>query len=479
MLPTAIMNSPLDLLGVTSLLGGSIAKGAIRYINANTARVATSFLVVPGLYDVSAQMLKRDNGYIAHTLSPGKRENKREMVGLEASNVYRYTGVSSGTTANVRNALCEGWLNRKLSNIEPRDSRMLFLGKRNTAVLKAVVDNSSPGEAIRCSEYEGSLTAISGLLQLATFALFGALIHIQDRVGIIVSAANMVSNFMVSLAATSDVYKTPSSRSASGVPSGNSVVTDSKGEGICAVLGNEDNIQNFLQREVQIDCMTRTKSLLSTVAPVMGFCTSVATILATPVMSRPGQYLFAGQLVIGLLSGIVFSSRDGDKMLERLADKYYGDSMKAVRIDRILYTNRATAVAYAMICTSGQAENIGTLLPSTDEFGNYNKFHALLNDIISSDSMLPVLEKCNSLDEAIYAMSSRFPESAGGLYAAGASFDEFCNRLHSDLADTDKANKSKFRIRLIVDMLEALVEHHAIDVSWKRYTSKGVSIDSC
>lgn len=474
------MSSPLDLLGVTSLLGGDIAKGAIRYINANASRVATSFLVVPGLYDVSAQMLKRDDSYVAHVLSPGKREDKEEMMGLKASNTYRYTGALSGTTAYVCNPLCEGWLNRKLSrNTEARESRMLHLGNRTTPVLRALVGSSSPGEGIRCCEYEKALTAVSGLFQLATFAIFGTMIHIRDRVAIAVSAASMASNFAVSLAATSDVYKTPSSRPASGVERGNSVVTDSTGNSICAVLGSEENIQNFLQRRVQANSRTQAKSLLNTVAPVMGFCASIATILATPVMSRPGQYMFAGQLIIGLLSGIVFSSRDGDRMLERLADKYYGGPEKSVCTDTALYTNRATAVAYAVICTGGKADAIGTLLPSNDAPGNYERFRALLDDVVGNDSVEHMLKECRSLDEAIYKMSSTFPDSAGSLYAAGASSDEFIKRLHSDVADPDKENERKFKVRLIVDVLEALVEHYAINVRWKRYTSAGLSIDDC
>ena len=477
------MSSPLDLLGVTSLLGGEIAKGAIRYINANTTRVATSFLVVPGLYDVSAQMLRRNDDYVAYVLSPGKREDVRGIVGLKASNAYRYTGANSGTTASVGNALCEGWLNRKLLDTRPRPSRMLFSdGERKTSVCKVVLENSSPGEVIKCGEYEKPFTAVSAVFQCAAFAALGAMVYIKDKVGIAVCAANMASNFMVSFAATSDVYRTPSSRPALGVPSGNSIVTDVAGRNICAILGEEGNVQNFLQHEVQVERRTRAKGLLNTVAPVMGFCASIATILATPVMSRPGQYLFAGQLVIGLLSGMVFSSRDGDRMLERLADKYYGETdgqKMAVHTDAVQYTNRATAVAYAVVCTSGRADSIGTLLPSTDGFGNYKKFRALLNDVIGDSNIRHVLAGCNSLDEAINAMSSRFPESAGALYAANASLEEFSRRLHDDVADTNRGNRSKFRIRLIVDVIEALVEHYAIDVPWQRYTSTGLSIDNC
>ena len=58
-------------------------------------------------------------------------------------------------------------------------------------------------------------------------------------------------------------------------------------------------------------------------------------------------------------------------------------------------------------------------------------------------SMQPVLERCNSLDEAINAMSFRFPESAGVLYAADASLEEFSRRLHGDVIGTSRKNRSK------------------------------------
>lgn len=104
-----VMNSPLDLLGITSLLGSEIAKGAIRYMNANTSRCWTSFIVAPGLYDISTLMLNRSDSYIAHVLSPGDRIDKRSLVGLKSSGKYRYIGMHSGTCVSVRNALCEGW----------------------------------------------------------------------------------------------------------------------------------------------------------------------------------------------------------------------------------------------------------------------------------------------------------------------------------------------------------------------------------
>lgn len=441
------MSSPLDLLGVTSLLGGEIAKGAIRYINANPYRCFTSFLVIPGLYDVSSQMLKRSNDFIARILSPGEREDKRVLVGLKASNIYKYIGMNSGTTAYVCNALCEGWLNRKFSRDDATDSRLFVKGQRGTVILKGIIENSNPNQIIMCNKDEQLLVFVSVICQLGSIAAFAYIIYLRNAAGIAITAVNMISSFAIYVTATSDIYRTPSSKLSPGVPAGNSLITDITGNDLCVILGNEEHIQNFIQKEVYVEDMKH--ALWEVFAPIMGIATTIATILLTPLMPTRTQLFLAVELLIGLVSGILFSSRDGNVMLEKIADKYYSNNK--INITTTKYTNRATALAAVIIETKGKAENLATLLPKVDEYGNWEKYIRLLNDIVTAEE-LPSLDKCECLEDAIYSMCKMFPNSAGGLCC--------CEEVTQNI--------NTFKVRLIIDVIEAIVESNNMQVKWKR-----------
>lgn len=413
------MESSLNLLGVTALLGSDVAKGAIRYLNTDSNRCATSLFVVPGLYTVSVQMLKRSDGYLAHVLSPGSREDKRNIVGMKASNVYRYIGMRSGTHAPVQNALCEGWMTRMFKNTQGCRSKLFREGGRPTAVHSVVINKSSPKSVIQCIEKPHM--ALSSLLQLAAVAAAGMMVKTKSIAGISLLASNMLSNLLINLAVTNDEYLTPGSSPAQDVPPGDSIVTNNKNEGICVVRGNETNVQNFMQLEVHVNPGVKYRD---TAVSIFGCITSVATVLLMPVLPQNAKLAFAAQLLIGLLSGAVYSSRDGDAMLERLANKYYFDgSITTDRVNKVMYSNRATAIAAAFFETGGRADNLRSMVPIYDEHGNWELYIRLLEDM-SRYKTLPNVLECGSFSGAVEKMCELYPESAGKLHAKSSFFSK-------------------------------------------------------
>ena len=430
------MTTPLSLLGVTSLLGGDIIKGSIRFINANQKRCVTSFLVVPGLYSLATQMLKRSDSALACALSPGEREDKKKMVGLKGSNKYKYTGMRSGTTASVCNALCEGWLNEEFKKEEMKDSKLYAEGMRSTTILEVSLEKSRPGEIICCGDNEKILMWISLILQFVAFSGIGLMRHFGDAAGMALIVANMISYFAICVTATNDVYKTPHSVPSKDVPEGNSIVTDETNNKIGVVMGCEEDVQNFMQNDVSVE---KKKMLWEAVAPVLGILTSVATILVTPILSKRSQYILAGELIIGLLSGIFFSSRNGDCTLKNIANKYY-----TVKATKTRYTNRAAAVAAAMLRTGGNVNNLGTLVPKNDETDNWKKYAILLDDINKHESFKSEICGKRSLTSAIEYMKEKF-----------SSANSLCDG-------------SQFSRRLVIDVLEAAIDVYGCDVRWTR-----------
>lgn len=440
------MKSSLDLLGVTALLGGEIAKGAIKYINANPKRCLTSFLVIPGMYDVASKMLKRSDSLVSRVLSPGNREDKKLLVGFDDSAKYKYIGTKSGTFSNIKNALCEGWLNMSWISDQTAvvNSYLYDENARSTVVLSGSVEVSKHGERIECFEAEKSLMAVSMLFQVGTFAAFSYMCKIKDIAGIAISAANMLSSFLMATSITADMYKVPESKASSGVPKGNAIVTDQAGNCISVIMGDEKQIQSFMQLEVKVE---EAKYKWDVFAATIGCITAIGTVLLTPMMSDIGQIVFASELAIGLLSGMVFSSRNGDRLLERMANKYYSEN-ECINTIKIKYTNRATAIAAALIETDGKAKNVENLQPSIDTDGNWALYYELLDDVITNKASIPEVSSFKSLDEAVNHICTQFPNSAGKL--------------------TKNNSPSQWPDRLVVDIIEAIAQTQNSKPSWNR-----------
>jgi hypothetical protein len=278
-------NSAFDLLGVTALLGTEVAQGALRYANTDRSRVFMSFLVVPGLYGISSQMLKRSYNRIALILSPGEREDRRKIVGFSSSATYKYVGMHSGTTASVQNALFEAWLNRQ-STVEAVASKIFMEGSRPTIVSTVSCTRSDADCPIFLNATDDNcplflnkwIVASSLLLQFATLVILIQIIRTGDITAIIITILNMLSYFMIILSLSCDTFKIPDATPSQEVPPGDSLITHQNGTNIWAVKGNEKNIQNLMQLEVVVESKD-WKSYLEVLACVTGCITSIVTVL--------------------------------------------------------------------------------------------------------------------------------------------------------------------------------------------------------
>src|ERR1700744_6402192 len=96
----ADFSQDLNIIGVVSLFGGEIALSALRYtvlVRDTWTAIYFSMIVSAGLQTISLKMFKRMHGRLSVAISPGIRDDPKEIVGLTASGQYKYYGVQSGT----------------------------------------------------------------------------------------------------------------------------------------------------------------------------------------------------------------------------------------------------------------------------------------------------------------------------------------------------------------------------------------------
>jgi hypothetical protein len=384
-----MLNSVLDLLGaVVALLGGDVAKGAIKYANVNYNRMFTAFLFVPGLYDICALMLKRSYHWLARTFSPGERQDKRTLIGLKSSGAYKYRGMQSGTKKTaVANVLWEGWerMSDRNAGVALLQEAAIVPGARlgrRTSVGFVRCTGSKPGEELQM--HEPGILLMLLLLQAGSAVLLWPLIRTGDAAGIAVCVVNMVVSFCVVNLVLADVYKIPSSNPHASSPSGNALITDAAGERLWVALGLEKDIQNLLQYEIAIE-ERKGFQKIQVYAALLGTVTAIATILIFPIVGHPAQIWIAGQIGIGLVAEVLLAARDGDAMLLRLVVSYFTMENAA----KIQFNTRASAIAAVVFATRGKAEYLGSLVPQGGE--RWLPFRQMLDTIVSRlpDLVLP------------------------------------------------------------------------------------------
>ena len=374
------MTTAGSLIGIVSLLGGGVVEGALRYSNVIHYRSISAFIVVPGLYNVSTRLLKRCNNRLARVLSPGDRESRKKILGFESSNTYKYVGMHSGTNAFIVNALLESWLNVSNKELRKCESAMIRtrpkMGSKSTiGVVKCRLNYSCKDDAA-INIYEPFYLIISIILELAAVTIFVFMVFKRDIAGIIINLANMCAYFLISIFVTRDKFCVPIPEPSVNVPPGDMLVTDKSNNNMWAIVGNESDIQSIAQKEIRIERCTQ--EIAETLAYIFGSLVAVATILVVPIMSNTAQMYIAAQFGIGLVSSILFSSRDGEMMLKRLLEKHY--SMNDAQV--ITFTNRATAVAAAAFFTSANVKYIySNMVPETD---HYKKYKMVLQEVIKS-----------------------------------------------------------------------------------------------
>ena len=454
-----------SLIGIVSLLGGGVVEGALRYANVIRYRFITAFIVVPGLYNVSIRLLRRCNNCPARVLSPGDRENRRKILGFESSNSYRYVGMHSGTNAFVVNALFESWLNVSNRELSKCKSAMIRtrpkMGSRSTlGFTKCRLNYSRKDDAV-INIYEPFYLVVPIILELAAVTAFVFMVKLMDIAGIVINLINMCAYFLINIFVTIDKFYVPIPEPSDKVPPGNMLVTDKSNNNMWAVVGDESDIQSIAQKEVIIKICT--PEIAETVVYIFGSLVAVATILVVPIMSNIAQIYIAAQFGIGLVSSILFSSRDGEMMLKRLLEKHY--IMNDTRI--ITFTNRATTVAAAAFFTSANVEYIhSNMVPGTDD---YKKYRMVLQEVIKSmnaaNTSLYKLACSLKADSSLYwsVQDNDDPKKAAELRVTESfvvALPEAESLLPGGVLSQDNLNT--WPGRLLMDIVEAFVEVYVV-----------------
>lgn len=453
----AATSSALNLIGITSLMAVDVAKGAMRFVNVNTDRSYAPLFVVPGLYNVASQLLKRSNHRLAQVLSPGNREDRKEIMGFKRKNTYKYIGMLSGTTAPVVNAAFEAWIT--LRKTKPVTDSQYFRGDvsgAQTVLNKVRVTNLIKNSKISIqTRYE---FIFSLLLQIAALIVFMLMIKTGDGWGIGINLANMVVYCIIIRVVAADELYTPAANPAPNVPEGNCIVTDSTGNNLCAVIGTERMIQNIAQHDLVLKSGA-VDGTFEIIIAVLGCMTAFATMLLTPIMSKNAKIYLAIQFFIGLLANILFSSQDGDSMLAQVIDDYF-----TIRVDtKIRFTNRATAVAAATLFTREPAHpkecNKEIARSLLAENNTYNDYWDILQQIrdMHPDNRNQLIDYFN-----------QYPNNGASRVEAATMFNRNLN-LHSLKKVDNNGNKINFNDddtdslnvwprRLIIDIVEAFIQ---------------------
>ena len=451
------MATALSLIGITSLLAGGVVEGALRYANVIPYRLVASFIVVPGLYSVSTRLLKRCNNRLARIFSPGDREDRKKILGFESSCNYKYVGMRSGTDAFVVNALFESWMN--IANKDPDETRKnsvmirngQHMGSKSTLGMTKckLVSNSNTMSLISVSK--PWYLAASIVLELGAIAVFVLMVITKDVAGITINAANMVVYFLINFFVTRDRFYVPIPEPAKNVPPGDIAVTNKSNNNIWVVRGSERDIQSIAQKEIQTG--GQAPEIVETIVYIAGLLVAIATILVVPIMSKTAQTYIAIQLGMGLLSSIVFSSRDGELMLKKLLEKHY--NMTDTQVTK--FTNRATVVAAAAFSTSADVKHIhSSMVPETHHYDNYRK---LLQKVI--DDMSVEETKLHKLAEKWRRTNLVCDNKLEVVKLFKETSQEASNMLCDNLLNSD--NMNTWPKRLLTDIVEAFVEVYVVN----------------
>lgn len=380
------MVTALSLIGIISLLAGEVVEGALRYANVITCRYMASLFVVPGLYKVSVRLLKRCTNRFALIFSPGDRESRKKILGFEASGNYKYTGMQSGTDAPVMNALFESWMNVANRDIRRENSAMRRIRRKigSMSTMGKTQCMIRPNTNINIHTNETVYIVLSIIFQIGAIVVLVFMGIEKDPAGIVINVVNMVVYFAITVVVTKDCFTINIPETTDNVPPGDMAVTNKYNNNIWVVEGEEVDIQSVAQKEIKAH--GNFPDFIETIVYICGLLTAVATILVVPIMSERAQIYIAIQFVIGLLASIIFSSRDGEKLLKNMLDVHY--IMENTQV--INFSNRATAVAAVAFYTKANVRYIyRNMVPETESYDLYRRFLGqIINDMKDHNSQL-------------------------------------------------------------------------------------------
>lgn len=442
--------SALNFLGVTSLLGGEVSKNSLKYINIDAKnnkklRKFTSFLVMPGLYSISGKILKRNNNKIARIFSPGNRENKRDILGFKGTNKYKYIGMVSGTKTSVSNILFESWLNKRNQN--KKGEKTILFNKNILFNMKRETKNVNVGllKETNCkldykiiNSNDKLLTKrniISILFQFIAILPLFLLFILRDYFSMFIIIFNMLSYFLIIFILNDEEYKIPNINPYNEI-SGNSLITNQSGNDLWIILGDEIEIQNLLQHEVveNKNKMEKIEVCVSIICCIV----SIISILFMSSISEIGKIFYGIELCIGLLTGIIYSSVDGDKLLKELCEDFYRINEKDVEIKS--FSNRSSSIAYIILKTKGYTKLLGNLIPEVNE---WEYFRNILDNINLLDN--------NEINELLKHIKNDNYDNINNI-------ENLKNELIKEIPIINNMIKTNLGKRLFDDILEGYIE---------------------
>ncbi len=421
---TANMGS-LDLVGVISLLSGSVAVGSLKLANANRLRLFTSLLVVPGLYGVCAKVLRRNGNFLARTLSPEDREDVKAIVGTNSSRSYRYVGVKSGTDAVIKNALFESWITAHNNTKQVMDVKCKRDGGTPTVVGFTTCTKYKPGTKIIVQETMRML--ISLVFQAGAIAVLVFTFMRGELVGIILQILNMVTYFLIVAVVSFTHFTIPKPTSSDGVPPGNMMITDNDSENMWAIRSLDENAtQSMTVCEVSAN-RSGAERTAETILCTVGSAVSIATVLLVPIMSYTAKVYFIIQYAIGLFSCVIFSSRDIDATLSKDFTWY---TMKETTMVR--FSNRAAAAAAAMLHTEADPSCIkDSIIPSNSSWAYYRSALEQLKD----EGFKKKIKTAVGTTPTVKNVADKLSDETNLKNVNGDDYGKFPRRLVADIAE--------------------------------------------
>lgn len=350
----------LNIIGVVSLFGGEIALSALRYtilVRDTWTSLYFSMIVSAGLQTISLKMFKRMDDRVSIAISPGIRDDPKEMVGLSASGQYQYYGVHSGTNMSTGSILGEAMI-RELSDEEgvrkvlctrqKSPKRKCGLKVISLDALKGDNDNNQPIRA------DPAPFGIVYLMPLITLAGVVMTILIGDYFALVIIVCNVICNMLVVYSVRCTGIKYPEGNASPGAPPGHILVKS--GDDVYLVLGHEDSIQYLFQKALDVPPSSNEKYWrhLQKFVAYTSYTIVIANIIATPFATLPGQLIFGILMLLGLLQNILLATFDGDKLLTRIAT----DVSKDKYTEEFMFETRSAMIAFCALVAKSPNDGI-------------------------------------------------------------------------------------------------------------------------
>jgi hypothetical protein len=343
------LSEKLNLVGVASLFGGDTALSALHYSLLSEGGLYTYAIVSPGLQTVASKIFKRIDNRISQSLSPGERDDPKEIVGLKSRGNYKYVGLHSGTNMTIRSVLGEAII-RKYSKFDESKIVTMLTREINVerniklSVIKVgnIIEEETKQKVVEKSKWH--IKVLCCIIPLISVASIGGLVVIKDYIIVAVVALNIIINMLVVRTTKANGCDYPKGHASGDSPQGDILIEDLNSDGnLYLVIGSEDSIQYLFQKSIKMS-LGKWK-IWNFIIGILAFFVSMINLIAIPFATFYGQLWFGVLLLLGLVQNILLANFDGDELICDLANK-----IVPINDDKCYsFDNRTTALSYCML----------------------------------------------------------------------------------------------------------------------------------